>query len=48
MSCVHVAMGGAHLAVFVLADKLRVDAQQLGGMAVIAEVLPQDKDGVIR
>ncbi|MDD5384041.1 MAG: heavy metal translocating P-type ATPase [Gallionella sp.] len=77
MSCVHVAMGGAHLAVFALADKLRGDAQQLvnelraagiamtllsgdrrpvaeaiarqlGGMEVIAEVLPQDKDSVIR
>jgi len=77
MSCVHVALGGAHLAVFALADKLRGDAQQLvnelraagiamtllsgdrkpvaeavakqlGGMAVIAEVLPQDKDQVIR
>jgi Cu2+-exporting ATPase len=76
-SCVHIAMGGAHLAVFALADKLRGDAQQLidelraagiamtllsgdrrpvaeaiarqlGGMAVIAEVLPQDKDSVIR
>jgi len=77
MSCVHMAMGNAHLAVFALADKLRGDAQQLinelraagiemtllsgdrrpvaeavarqlGGMAVIAEVLPQDKDQVIR
>jgi len=77
MSCVHVAMGDTHLAVFALADKLRGDAQQLinelraagiemtllsgdrrpvaeaiarqlGGMAVIAEVLPQDKDSVIR
>ncbi len=77
MSCVHVAMGGAHLAVFALADKLRGDARQLidelraagiamtllsgdrkpvaeaiarqlGGMEVIAEVLPQDKDQVIR
>jgi len=76
-SCVHLAMGGAHLAVFALADKLRGDAQQLidelraagiamtllsgdrrpvaeaiarqlGGMEVIAEVLPQDKDMVIR
>ena len=76
-SCVHVALGGAHLAVFALADKLRDDAQQLvnelraagiamtllsgdrrpvaeavarqlGGMEVIAEVLPQDKDRVIR
>ena len=77
MSCVHVALGGAHLAVFALADKLRGDARQLvdelraagirmtllsgdrkpvaeavarqlGGMEVIAEVLPQDKDSVIR
>ena len=76
MSCVHVALDGAHLAVFALADKLRGDAQQLinelraagiammllsgdrkpvaeaiarqlGGMEVIAEVLPQDKDQVI-
>ncbi len=77
MSCVHVAIGGAHQAVIALADKLRGDAQQLinelraagikmtllsgdrrpvaeavarqlGGMEVIAEVLPQDKDQVIR
>ncbi|MCR4297676.1 MAG: HAD-IC family P-type ATPase, partial [Gallionella sp.] len=77
MSCVHAAMGGAHIAVFALADQLRGDAQQLvnelraagiamtllsgdrkpvaeaiarqlGGMEAIAEVLPQDKDGVIR
>ncbi|OGS94667.1 MAG: copper-translocating P-type ATPase [Gallionellales bacterium RIFCSPLOWO2_02_FULL_57_47] len=77
MSCVHIAMGGTHLAVFALADKLRGDAlklvtelraagiamtllsgdrrpvaeaiaRQLGGMEVIAEVLPQDKDQVIR
>ncbi len=77
MSCVHMAAGGTHLAVFALADKLRGDARQLvdelrtagiamtllsgdrrpvaeavarelGGMEVIAEVLPQDKDGVIR
>ena len=76
-SCVHVAIGDAHLAVFALADKLRGDARQLigelraagiamtllsgdrrpvaeaiarqlGGMEVIAEVLPQDKDQVIR
>ena len=76
-SCVHIAMGGAHRAVFALADKLRNDAlqlvnelrasgiamtllsgdrkpvaeaiaRQLGGMEVIAEVLPQDKDQVIR
>ncbi|MDZ4201290.1 MAG: heavy metal translocating P-type ATPase [Gallionella sp.] len=77
MSCVHVASGGAHVAVLALADKLRADAQQLvselrragiamtllsgdrrpvaeaiarqlGGMEVIAEVLPQDKDQAIR
>jgi Cu2+-exporting ATPase len=77
MSCVHCALGGAHVAVFALADKLRGDAQQLvnelraagigmtllsgdrkavaesiarqlGGMEVIAEVLPQDKDRVIQ
>jgi Cu2+-exporting ATPase len=77
MSCVHLAIGGAHVAVFGLADKLRPDAQalinelrasgiaitllsgdrkivaeavakQLGGMEVIAEVMPQDKDQVIQ
>jgi Cu2+-exporting ATPase len=77
MSCVHVAAGGTHAAMFALADKLRGDAlqlvnelrasgirltllsgdrrpvaeaiaRQLGGMEVIAEVLPQDKDQVIR
>jgi Cu2+-exporting ATPase len=77
MSCVHCALGDAHVAVFALADKLRNDAQQLvnelrvagismtllsgdrkpvaeaiaqhlGGMEVIAEVLPQDKDRVIQ
>jgi Cu2+-exporting ATPase len=77
MSCVHCALGSAHVAVFALADKLRDDAQQLvnelrtagismtllsgdrkavagaiaqklGGMDVIAEVLPQDKDRVIQ
>jgi Cu2+-exporting ATPase len=77
MSCVHCALGDAHVAVFALADKLRDDAQQmvnelraagismtllsgdrkpvaeaiaqqLGGMEVIAEVLPQDKDQVIQ
>ncbi len=77
MSCVHIALGDAHVAVFALADKLRDDAQQLvnelraagigmtllsgdrkpvaeaiarqlGGMDVIAEVLPQDKDQVIQ
>ena len=76
-SCVHVALGDKHVAVFALADKLRSDARelidelraagiamtlltgdrrpvaeaiarQLGGMEVIAEVLPQDKDQVIR
>jgi Cu2+-exporting ATPase len=76
-TCVHLAIDGKHVAVLVLADKLRVDAQglvntlreagigmtllsgdrkavaeeiarQLGGMEVIAEVLPQDKDMVIR
>ncbi len=75
-TCVHLAVAGQHLAVIVLADTLRVDAQglidslrvagigmtllsgdrkavaeaiarQLGGMEVIAEVLPQDKDSVI-
>ncbi|KXS33459.1 MAG: Copper-translocating P-type ATPase [Candidatus Gallionella acididurans] len=77
MSCVHCALGNAHVAVFALADKLRDDARQLvnelraagiamtllsgdrkavadaialqlGGMEVIAEVLPQDKDRVIQ
>ncbi len=77
VSCVHAAMGDAHVAVFALADKLRDDARpliselraagikmtllsgdrrpvaeaiarQLGGMEVIAEVMPQDKDRVIR
>ncbi len=77
MSCVYCAIGGMHVAVFALADKLRSDAQQLvnelraagigmtllsgdrkvvakaiarqlGGMEVIAEVLPQDKDQVIQ
>jgi len=77
MSCVHCALGSAHVAVFALADKLRNDAlklvnelraagisttllsgdrkavaeaiaRQLGGMEVIAEVLPQDKDRVIQ
>jgi Cu2+-exporting ATPase len=77
MSCVHVALGSAQVAVFALADQLRGDAQQLinelrragiamtlltgdrrpvadaiarqlGGMDVIAEVLPQDKDQAIR
>ena len=77
MSCVHYAQAGEHLGVFVLADQLRGDAQQLvnelrssgiamtllsgdrkpvaeaiarqlGGMEVIAEVMPQDKDQVIQ
>jgi Cu2+-exporting ATPase len=77
MTSVHCAIGGEHVAVLMLADKLRADAQsmvdtlraqgismtllsgdrkavaeavaaQLGGMEVIAEVLPQDKDRVIQ
>ena len=77
MSCVYCAIGGVHVAVLALADKLRGDAQQLvnelraagigmtlltgdrkvvaeaiakqlGGMDVIAEVLPHDKDQVIK
>jgi P-type Cu2+ transporter len=77
MTSVHCAIAGEHVAVLVLADKLRSDAQalvnelresgigmtllsgdrkavaeavakQLGGMQVIAEVLPQDKDLVIQ
>ena len=76
-TCVHLAVDGQHVAVLVLADTLRADAQglintlreagigmtllsgdrrpvcdaiarQLGGMDVIAEVLPQDKDRVIQ
>ena len=76
-SCVHLAVGGQHVAVLVVADTLRADAQglinalreagigitllsgdrktvaeaialQLGGMEVMAEVLPQDKDRVIQ
>jgi P-type Cu2+ transporter len=76
-TCVHLAVNGQHVAVLVLSDKLRTDAQglvntlraagigmtllsgdrkpvaeaianQLGGMEVIAEVLPQDKDRVIQ
>ncbi len=77
MSCVHCALGYAHVAVFAMADRLRGDAQQLvnelrtagigmtllsgdrkvvaeaiagqlGGMEVLAEVLPQDKDLAIQ
>lgn len=76
-TCVHVAVAGQHVAMLVLADTLRADAQglintlraagirmtllsgdrkpvaeaiacQLGGMEVIAEVMPQDKDRVIQ
>ncbi|MDP2805823.1 MAG: heavy metal translocating P-type ATPase [Gallionellaceae bacterium] len=76
-TCVHCAVAGQHVAMFVLADTLRADAQglvnalraaginmtllsgdrkpvaeaiarQLGGMKVIAEVMPQDKDSVIQ
>jgi len=76
-TCVHCAISGRHVAVLVLADSLRADAQalinelrqagigmtllsgdrktvaeavaqQLGGMEVIAEVMPQDKDMVIQ
>lgn len=76
-TCVHLAVGGEHVAVLVIADTLRADAKalidtlreagigmtllsgdrravaeeiarQLGGMEVIAEVLPQDKDRVIQ
>ena len=76
-TCVHLAVSGQHVAVLVLADTLRADAQglinalreagigmtllsgdrrpvcdaiarQLGGMDVVAEVLPQDKDRVIQ
>lgn len=76
-TCVHLAVSGSHVAVLVLADTLRADAQglintlrangigmtllsgdrravalaiarQLGGMEVIAEVLPKDKDRVIQ
>ncbi|NOT19083.1 MAG: cation-translocating P-type ATPase, partial [Sideroxydans sp.] len=77
MSCVYMAQSEQHVALIVLADRLRSDAQQmvdemrtagikmtllsgdrrpvaeaiakqLGGMEVIAEVLPQDKDRVIQ
>lgn len=76
-TCIHCAVAGQHVAMLVLADTLRADAQglvntlrdagigmtllsgdrrpvaeaiarQLGGMDVIAEVLPQDKDRVIQ
>ncbi len=76
-TCVHCAVAGKHVAMLVLADTLRSDAQglvntlraagirmtllsgdrkpvaeaiarQLGGMEVIAEVMPQDKDLVIQ
>jgi Cu2+-exporting ATPase len=76
-TCVHCAIAGRHVAMLVLADTLRSDAQglvdalrsagirmtllsgdrkpvaeavarKLGGMEVIAEVLPQDKDRVIQ
>lgn len=76
-TCVHCAIDEQHVAMMVLADTLRSDAQamvdtlraagigmtllsgdrkpvaeaiarQLGGMEVIAEVLPQDKDRVIQ
>ena len=76
-TCVHLAVDGLHVAVLVIADTLRPEAQalvntlrasgigmtlltgdrkpvadaiaaQLGGMEVIAEVLPQDKDRVIQ
>ncbi len=76
-TCVHMAVDGEHVAILVVADTLRADAQvlvnvlreagigmtllsgdrravaeaiaeQLGGMTVIAEVLPQDKDRVIQ
>lgn len=76
-TCVHCAVAGKHVAMLVLADTLRGDAQtlvnalraegvrmtllsgdrkpvaeaiarQLGGMEVIAEVMPKDKDQVIQ
>jgi Cu2+-exporting ATPase len=76
-TCVHLVIDDQHVAVLVLGDTLRADAQalintlrangigmtllsgdrrlvaeaiarQLGGMEVIAEVLPQDKDRVIQ
>ncbi len=77
MSCVHVAQAGRHVAVIVIADRLRAEAkplldalrqeginttllsgdrqrvanaiaQELGGMNVMAEVLPEDKDAMIK
>jgi len=77
MSCVHVAQARRHVAVIVIADRLREQAKplvnalrqqgirltlltgdrqgvaeaiarELGGMEVIAEVLPQDKDATIQ
>jgi P-type Cu2+ transporter len=77
VTCIYVAIGGRHLAVIAIADRLRdgtaalvaelaragirmtllsgdrqpvaeAVARQLGPMNVIAEVLPQDKDQVIR
>jgi len=77
MSCVHVAQAGRHIAVIVIADRLREQAKplvnalrrqgitltlltgdrqgvaeaiarELGGMEVIAEVLPQDKDATLQ
>ncbi len=76
ISCVYVAIGGRHVGILTVADRLRPDAkrlidalraegirmtllsgdrrrvaesiaEQLGGMNVIAEVLPEDKDRVI-
>jgi Cu2+-exporting ATPase len=76
-TCVHCAVAGQHVAMLVLADTLRSDAQglvdtlraaglrmtllsgdrkpvaeaiarRLGGMEVIAEVMPQEKDRVIQ
>ncbi|VAX13151.1 Type cbb3 cytochrome oxidase biogenesis protein CcoI; Copper-translocating P-type ATPase [hydrothermal vent metagenome] len=77
MSCVYVAQAGRHIAVIVIADRLRAEARsliaalrqegikitlltgdrqktaeaiakELGDMNVIAEVLPEDKDTVIK